>query len=191
MMITRIVSQYGVGAIAAFGVLDRVVPLAFGGVFALSGAIGPVLGQNWGARLFPRMHRVLNDAVICTLVYVAAMWLLLALGREAVVTVFNLSGDAAAIVRFFCLASGPGWMCLGLLFCANSAFNNLGFPLRATAFNWGRATLGTVPFAMLGASYFGPQGVIAATLAASSLFGIGAMLMAHSSVSLLARRSLA
>ncbi len=53
----------GVAAVAASGVIDRVVPLAFGGVFALSGAIGPVLGQNWGARLFPRMHRVLDDAL--------------------------------------------------------------------------------------------------------------------------------
>jgi len=187
-LIARIVAAYGVSAIAAFGVLDRVVPLAFGGLFALAGAIGPVLGQNWGARLYPRMQRVLNDAAICTLVYVGAMWLLLVLGREIVVAAFHLTGEAAAIVRFYCLVSGPGWMCLGLLFCANSAFNNLGFPLRATAFNWGRATLGTLPFALIGAAYGGPQGVIAATLAASSIFGIGAMLAARASVTLLARR---
>ncbi|MFI4994547.1 MAG: MATE family efflux transporter [Hyphomicrobiales bacterium] len=187
-LVARVMARYGVGAIAAFGVLDRVVPLAFGGLFSLSGSIGPVLGQNWGARLFPRMHRVLNDAVICTLVYVGAMWLVLALGREAVVATFHLGGEAAEIVRFYCLVSGPGWICLGLLFCANSAFNNLGFPLRATAFNWGRATLGTVPFALIGAAYGGPQGVIAATLAASSVFGIGAMLMAHACVTILAKR---
>jgi hypothetical protein len=68
------------------------------------------------------------------------------------------------------------------LFCANSAFNNLGFPLLATIFNWGRATLGTVPVALLGAALAGPRGVIAGTLAASSIFGIGAMLMAHATV---------
>ena len=39
----------------------------------------------------------------------------------------------------------------GALYVANSAFNNLGFPLLATAFNWGKATLGTIPFAMAGA----------------------------------------
>ncbi len=186
--IASMMAGYGVAAVAAFGVLDRVVPLAFGGLFALAGAIGPVLGQNWGARLFPRMRLVLNDAATCTLVYVGAMWLLLALGRDAVVATFNLSGEAAELVRFYCLISGPGWMCLGLLFCANSAFNNLGFPLRATVFNWGRATLGTVPFAMLGAAYAGPKGVIAATLAASSVFGIGAMVAAHASVARLAKR---
>ena len=187
-VLARVMASFGVGAVAASGVIDRVVPLAFGGVFALSGAIGPVLGQNWGARLFPRMHRVLDDALLCTLAYVTAMWLVLAFARELVVWAFQLSGEAADITRFFCLVSGPGWAGIGLLFCANSAFNNLGFPLRATAMNWGRATFGTLPFALLGAFYAGPRGVIAATLAAGAIVGIGAMFMAHAAVSELARR---
>ncbi|MBV9741080.1 MAG: MATE family efflux transporter, partial [Hyphomicrobiales bacterium] len=157
-VLARVMASYGVAAVAASGVIDRVVPLAFGGVFALSGAIGPVLGQNWGARLFPRMHRVLDDALVCTLAYVTAMWLLLVFARNLVVFAFQLTGEAAEIVRFFCLVSGPGWACIGLLFCANSAFNNLGFPLRATAVNWGRATFGTLPFALVGAAYAGPKG---------------------------------
>jgi putative MATE family efflux protein len=188
LFIAAMMSRYGVSAVAAFGVLDRMVPLAFGGLFALAAAIGPVLGQNWGARLVPRVRRVLNDAAICTLVYVGAMWLLMVLGRNAVVEIFHLSGEAADIVRFYCLVSGPGWMCLGLLFCANSAFNNLGFPLLATLFNWGRATLGTLPVAMLGAALAGPQGVIAATLLGSSIFGLGAIVTAHACVNRLEKR---
>jgi putative MATE family efflux protein len=187
-VLARVMASYGVAAVAASGVIDRVVPLAFGGVFALSGAIGPVLGQNWGARLFPRMHRVLDDAVLCTLIYVATMWLVLAIARDAVVSIFAFTGEAAEITRFFCLVSGPGWAGIGLLFCANAAFNNLGFPLRATAVNWGRATFGTLPFALLGAFYAGPRGVIAATLAAGAIFGIGAMIMAHAALRTLARR---
>jgi putative MATE family efflux protein len=187
-VMARVMAGFGVGAVAAFGVIDRVVPLAFGGLFALSGAIGPVLGQNWGARLFPRMHRVLNDALICTLIYVGTMWLVLVLAREGIVAAFHLSGEAAEIVRFFCLVSGPAWVGFGLLFCANSAFNNLGFPLRATILNWGRSTFGTVPFALIGAAYAGPRGAIVATLAAGACFGIGAMVLAHASVRALARR---
>ncbi|MBV8766009.1 MAG: MATE family efflux transporter [Hyphomicrobiales bacterium] len=190
-VLARVMASYGVAAVAASGVIDRVVPLAFGGVFALSGAIGPVLGQNWGARLFPRMHRVLDDALVCTLAYVTAMWLLLVFARNLVVFAFQLTGEAAEIVRFFCLVSGPGWACIGLLFCANSAFNNLGFPLRATAVNWGRATFGTLPFALVGAAYAGPKGVIGATLAAGAIFGIGAMVTAHAAVRGLSRRGLA
>ena len=187
-VLTHFMAAYGVAAVAASGVVDRVVPLAFGGLFALSGSIGPVLGQNWGARLFPRMHRILNDALVCTLVYVTVMWGVLVLVRDGIVAAFQFTGEAAELTRFFCLVSGPGWIGIGLLFCANAAFNNLGFPLRATLLNWGRATLGTVPFAIIGAAYAGPRGIIASTLAAGLLFGIAAFVLAHGAVRSLAKR---
>jgi Na+-driven multidrug efflux pump len=187
-VLTHFMAGYGVAAVAASGVVDRVVPLAFGGLFALSGSIGPVLGQNWGARLFPRMHRILNDALICTFVYVTVMWGVLVLVRDGIVAAFQFTGEAAELTRFFCLVSGPGWIGIGLLFCANAAFNNLGFPLRATLLNWGRATLGTVPFAIIGAAYAGPRGIIASTLAAGLLFGIAAFVLAHGAVRSLAKR---
>ena len=39
----------------------------------------------------------------------------------------------------------------GAQFVANAAFNNLGRPNLSTWFNWGKATLGTIPFAWYGA----------------------------------------
>ena len=47
------------------------------------------------------------------------------------------------------------WVFITCLFVANTAFNNLGFPLLAMLFNWGRATLGTIPFVTLGARSWG------------------------------------
>jgi hypothetical protein len=41
---------------------------------------------------------------------------------------------------------------------------------------------------MLGAAYAGPNGIIAATLASGSVFGIGAMIAARASVARLAKR---
>ena len=46
---TSVVARFGETVIAASATIDRLVPVAFGGLFALSGAIGPILGQNWGA----------------------------------------------------------------------------------------------------------------------------------------------
>ena len=74
------------------------------------------------------------------------------------------------LVAFFCLVSGAIWFFIGLLFVANAAFNNLGFPLLSTAFNWGRATLGTMPLA-LGARLRSGRGVLAAVGIGSIVFG--------------------
>ena len=172
--LASIVALYGVEAMAASAVIDRLIPLAFGGLFALSGAIGPILGQNWGAGLFPRMRRTLGDAMLLNLIYVGAMWIALMLAREQVIGLFNLHGQAADIVALFCFISGPAWICIGALFVANAVFNNLDYPLLATLFNWGRATLGTIPFAYAGAHYYGAPGAIIGVFAAGAVFGIAA-----------------
>ncbi len=41
------------------------------------------------------------------------------------------------------------WVSVALLLVANAVFNTLGRAHVATMFNWGRATLGTVPFLWL------------------------------------------
>ena len=65
----------------------------------------------------------------------------------------------------------------GALFVANASFNNLGRPLWSTGFNWGRATLGTIPFVWWGAHY-GPIGMMAGQAAGVVLFGSLAIITA-------------
>jgi Na+-driven multidrug efflux pump len=173
--VAGVIARFGDTAIAGNAVIDRLVPVAFGGLFALSGAVGPILGQNWGAGRFERMRATLRDAVVVTAVYVVAVWALLAGGRGIVVDLFHAEGVAAQVVTAFCLLAGPMWFFNGLLFVANASFNNLGFPFLSTAFNWGRATLGTMPFALVGAAWGGPVGVLIGVAVGSVAFGIGAL----------------
>ena len=72
---TGVMAQFGDQAIAASAIIDRVTPVAFAGVFALAGAIGPVLGQNWGAQRYDRMKQTLKDALVFTIFYVGGVWL--------------------------------------------------------------------------------------------------------------------
>ena len=173
--VTGVVARYGETVIAASATIDRLVPVAFGGLFALSGAIGPILGQNWGAGRYDRMRRALRDGIVFTAAYVGAVWLLLVGVRHLLVMAFKATGPGADLLLFFCLVSGPMWFFIGLLFLANASFNNLGFPLLSTLFNWGRATIGTMPLAVIGARYAGPQGAIAAIGAGAFLFGTAAI----------------
>jgi putative MATE family efflux protein len=173
-----VIARYGDEAIAGNAIIERLTPVAFGGLFALSGAVGPILGQNWGAERFDRMRAVLRDSMLVTGGYILVTWLVLVLARDAIVAAFGASGDTASLVIFFCLVSGPMWFFNGLLFVSNASFNNLGFPLYSTAFNWGRATLGTMPFALLGAHYGGPEGAILGVGIGSVVFGTAAIVTA-------------
>ncbi|MEO1746934.1 MAG: MATE family efflux transporter, partial [Pseudomonadota bacterium] len=54
--VTAQIATYGDDAVAAWAVISRTVPVAFGVIFALSGAVGPILGQNNGAQLYDRLR---------------------------------------------------------------------------------------------------------------------------------------
>ena len=92
--------------------------------------------------------------------------------------VFGASGEGATLIRFFCIYIAPTWLFVGATFVANAAFNNLGFPTWSSVFNWGRATVGTVPFVWLGATQFGPEGVIAGQAAGAVVFGLASIIVA-------------
>jgi hypothetical protein len=49
----------------------------------------------------------------------------------------------------------------------------------STGFNWGRATLGTMPFVTLGALRDGPEGGFLGLIIGASLFGIAAVATAY------------
>jgi putative MATE family efflux protein len=178
IFVASTMSQFGDKAVAAFAIIDRIVPVAFGVLFALSGAVGPILGQNWGARRFDRMQQTLKDATLFCAAYVVPMWLLLMLGQNQLVNLFHVTGLTADLLKLFTVVSGPMWLTLGGLFVANAAFNNLGYPLYSTAFNWGRATIGTLPLVWLGAHLGGAQGALIGVAAGGAVFGIAALVVA-------------
>ncbi len=170
--VTSSMAPYGVSAVAGWAVLSRLIPVSFAGIFALSGAIGPVIGQNLGAGEFARVRRAFIDAVLVTLAYAALVWAVLASSHEIIAQAFNARGDAAAVIAFFCVWLSPAFGVLGLLFVSNAAFNNLGRPQYATVLNWGRATLGTMVPVSIAGPMFGPYGVLGGQVLGGMAFGM-------------------
>lgn len=159
--VTGSISSFGDEAVAGWTVIQRIIPVAFGALFALSGAIGPIIGQNFGAARFDRVQSTLRDSLKVTLIYVALVWALLALGSGLVADLFQATRVARELIVFFCVFVAGSFLFNGALFVANAVFNNLGYALYSTALNWGRSTLGVIPFVWLGQSWFGAKGALA------------------------------
>ena len=172
--VTHSVAQFGAAAVAGQATIERVTPVAFGLIYSLSGAVGPILSQNLGARQYDRVRDCIRASIWFMLLAVGAAWLLLALLQGPLIRAFSLEGMAADMVHAFCSWICAGFFFAGALFVANAAFNNLGRPLWSTGFNWARATMGTIPFAWWGAHY-GPVEVLAGQSAGLLLFGSLAM----------------
>ncbi len=168
--VTHSLAGFGLQAVAGQATIDRITPVAFAFIYALTGSVGPIMAQNLGAGLCGRVRETLRASLVLVLGCVMLAWGLLALLQNQVVALFSATGTAAELIHVFCSLTVAGFLWVGALFVANAAFNNLGFPLLSTLFNWGRATLGTIPFVTLGMRY-GPVGVLLGQAAGGVVFG--------------------
>ena len=175
--VTHSMAAFGTAAVAGQATIDRISPVAFGLVYALTGAVGPILAQNLGAGRTDRVAAALRDSLVFVVVAVTVAWAVLAAAQGGIVIAFSATGETAVLIRLFCTWLAGSFLFTGSLFVANTAFNNLGFPLLSTAFNWGRATLGTIPFVTIGAGW-GPEGILVGLAAGSVVFGVAAAVTA-------------
>lgn len=177
--VTAAIAPYGDQAVAGWTVISRLIPLAFGGLFALSGAVGPILAQNYGAVAYDRVRGAMNNALTVSTVYVVVVCAALFFAQPWIVGGFSLTGEAAELVEAFSTYLAVTFVFAGGLFISNAAFNNLGYATLSTVFNWGRATLGAAPFIWVGADIAGSEGVLAGFLIGGIPFGIAAMIVCY------------
>lgn len=159
-LLTIVMARFGDDAVAAWAVVGRLTVLVFGGVFALSGAIGGIFGQNFGAGQYERLRSTYRDAMIFVLIYTALMWGVLIFATPYVTLAFGLEGQGAEVLRAFTYLGVGGFLFIGMLFVSNAAFNNLGKPGRSTLMNWFNHGVLSWPMAYLLAFSFAAPGVI-------------------------------
>lgn len=176
--VTRATSAYGEAAVAGMAIAGRLTPVAFGVIFALSGALGPIIGQNFGAGRMDRVRRAFFDGLVFTgLVIVVVSALLFAL-RGPIADAFQAEGLTRDLVYLFCGPLALLWFFNGMIFVGNAVCNNLGRPFWSTVVNWGRHTVGTIPLALWLGSMWGAQGVLIGQALGGVVFGLAAAWLA-------------
>ena len=176
--VTREMARFGEEAVAGMAVVGRLTPVAFAVIFALSGAIGPIIGQNFGAKDYARVRGAYRDGLIFIGVYVVIAALALFLLRGHIAALFEAEGLSLTLIYLFCGPLALLWFFNGAIFVGNAAFNNLGHPFYSTSINWGRNTLGTVPLVMICAHVWGAPGVLVGQALGGVIFAIIAWALA-------------
>lgn len=154
------IATFGDSAVAAYATIGRIIPVAFSVLFALSGAISPIIGQNFGAGEYQRIRNVYRDAIIFATATVTVVTILLFIIKNYLVGAFHLSPEASELVLLFCSGLCLCFIADGVLFSTNSAFNSLGYPLYSTFFNYAKFFLGVIPAVYILAHFYGAKGVV-------------------------------
>lgn len=177
--VTRSMAAYGENAVAGMAIIGRLTPVAFGVIFALSGAIGPIIGQNSGAGQHDRVRTAFRDGLIFTALVVVVISAVLFAVRDPIAALFQAEGISRELVFLFCGPLALAFFFNGLLFVSNSAFNNLGHPFYSTWLNWGRHTLGTIPLVFVGGYFLGAPGILIGQAVGGVIFGLTAYWLAR------------
>lgn len=171
-ILTSVIAPFGDSAVAGWAVVNRVSVVAFGSIFSLSGAVGGIFGQNYGAELWARVRTTYRDALLFCLGYTIFAWAVLSLSASSIIAAFNLSAEGAEVYRAFGYVGSASFILLGGLFVSVSAFNSLGKPIRATLMTWLRDGVLMLPVAWWMASLTGATGAVYAQAMVGSAVGI-------------------
>jgi putative MATE family efflux protein len=169
--ITYQIAQFGQEAVAGFGIASRVEGVALLALMAMSAAVTPMVGQNYGAMKLDRVRDSVNWCFRFSLSYGLCIAALLALSTGYIAGLFTEDPQAAKTANLHMRIVPISYLALGLAMTANSAFNAIGKPLPAMFISMTRTILVYAPLAFLFAKLFGIVGVFAAACAANFISG--------------------
>ncbi|MFQ5635448.1 MAG: MATE family efflux transporter [Gammaproteobacteria bacterium] len=170
--ITSQVARFGHEAVAGYGVASRVEGLVSLVLMALSVAVTPFVGQNFGAGKFDRVDAGIRWANQFSLGYGLVIAALLALGGPAIVGVFTDSETAIHAASLHMRVVPMSYLALGIAMTATNAFNAVGRPLPGMLISMMRTILVYAPLAYILAREFGLPGIFAAACTANFAAGI-------------------
>ncbi|MFN2475058.1 MAG: MATE family efflux transporter [Chthoniobacterales bacterium] len=126
MIVYGIIAQFGAAAQAGFGVGMRVMQAMFLPVVALSFAVGPVVGQNFGGRHADRVrhtvYAALGLASTLMIVLTITTWLMAA----RLMRPFSSDPDVIAFGAEYLTIVSLNFLASGIAFSSSSVFQGLG-----------------------------------------------------------------
>ena len=90
LLFIRIVRQYGGDIyIAITGIGIRIIDLIFMPILGISQGLSPLIGFNYGAKLYPRVKKVLGEAFIWTSVVTIFGFIIMVIFPESLISIFT------------------------------------------------------------------------------------------------------
>lgn len=158
-VIVAMLAGYGTEAVAAFGISTRIEAFAFIILMALAVGMSPIIGQNFGARNFDRVHETLRSAIGFSVFWCIGVSALLMIFAQPVAAAF--SNDAAVIyyAKLSFIIVAPSYLFSALVNGWSSAFNAMGKPQMALAMTVIKMIVLLTPAVMIGAKTGGVMGI--------------------------------
>lgn len=137
-------------ALASIGVVQRLAMFAVLPVIGISGAIQPLLGFNYGARLIGRVRTTFKVGVGSAMVLATVLWLVIMVFPEPMVALFGITDPVLADFAVFALRVQMALLPLcGFQIVGAGYFQATGQPLKSTLLSLSRQVIFLIPLLVL------------------------------------------
>jgi len=171
-IITRMVSVYGVEAVAGFGVASRIEFFSLAVIHSLASVFGPFLGQNLGAKKYDRVSTAINISHRFTIIWEIAIWILLLLLKNPIARIFNEDPQVISTIALYLTIVPISYALQGIFILSTTALNVMHKPLQAASLTIFQMIVLYLPLALLGSHLFGLKGIFAAVALSYIVSGI-------------------
>lgn len=125
-VVYTVIRDFGPHAQAAYGVGSRVMQAIFLPAMAVSFAVAPVAGQNFGAGRADRVRETLRLALIYSSILMIALVLLCHISPRSLILPFTHDPDVISIATTFLAIISVNFVPMALIFTASGVFQALG-----------------------------------------------------------------
>jgi putative MATE family efflux protein len=149
VIVYTVTRPFGAAAQAGFGIGMRIIQACFLPVVALGFAVGPVAGQNFGARHAARVKQTFRDAAVLAgggmLLLATAVWF----GGDIMVRAFSSDPAVIAVGVEYLNIVAFNFVASGIIFVSSSMFQAMGNTMPSLITSAARIVIIAVPVMML------------------------------------------
>lgn len=171
-LIVALLSAYGPAAVAAYGVVTRIEAFAFVILMGVAVGMAPIIGQNWGAKNFARVHEALRLALGFSVLWSLFLALVLGIFARPIAGLFSQDPDVIDTIALFFRIVPFAYAFMNLVRGWISAFNAMGKPHRAFVMVMLETAVLMVPAVLLGNYWGGVAGIFTGIAATYTLSGL-------------------
>src|SRR5213083_3037667 len=149
LLVYAIIRGFGPAAQAGFGIGARVMQALFLPVVALSFAVSPVVGQNFGGRRADRVRRSVYSAIGIASVMMLVLTLIAYLAPAALIGVFSRDPRVIAFGSDYLRIASLNFVSAGIVFTTSSVFQGIGNTLPPLLSSMTRMILFALPAVLI------------------------------------------
>lgn len=159
-LLQRAAVKYGAEAVAAVGIVLKIVTLGTNVVFGFVKGLQPMAGYNYGAENFQRLKEAVRCSLILTTSFCVLWSTFILVFASPVISCFGKDETMQEIARIALRANTLMFFTFGFQFVYSTLYMAIGRARQSLLLNIGRQGLFFIPVILLLPSYWGLNGVL-------------------------------